>query len=135
MPMCGFSQKMLEGLASFQEGLVEHGLFERSRTTGQTYEERLNEELSDMERFSPEMHRITDPEMRDITVGLSTFARAFYRLAKRKGLDNYKETARAVTDFFVEMDRIYYGERQGEGLQGQPNDMRQLTEYLNEVKV
>ena len=135
MPLCGFSQKMLEGLASFQEGLVEHGLFERSKETGQTYEERLNEELSDMDRFSPEMHRLSDPEMREITVGLSTFARTFYRLARRKGLDNYKETARAVNDFFVEMDRVYYGERQGEGLQGQPNDMRQLAEYLNEVKV
>src|SRR3989344_4944601 len=135
MPLCGFSQKMLEGLASFQEGLVEHGLFERSRETGQTYEERLNEELSDMDRFSPEMHSLRDPEMREITVGLSTFARAFSRLARRKGLDNYKETARAVNDFFVEMDRIYYGERQGEGLQGQPDDMKKLAEYLNEVKV
>ena len=135
MPLCGFSQKMLEGLASFQEGLVDHGLFERSKETGQTYEERLNEELSDMDRFSPEMQRISDPEMRDITVGLSTFARAFYKLARRKGLDNYKETARAVNDFFVEMDRVYYGERQGEGLQGQPNDMRKLAEYMNKVKV
>jgi len=135
MALCGFNQKMLEGLASFQEGLVEHGLFERSRETGQTVEERLQEELSDMGRFSVETHRIEDPELRAITESLSKYAQAFYRLARRKGLDNYKETARAVTDFFVEMDRIYYGERQGEGLQGQPNDMRQLTEYLNEVKV
>ena len=135
MPMCGFNEKMLEGLAALLEGLVEHGLYERSKETGQTYEERLNEELSDMDRFSSEMHRISDPEMRDITVGLSTFARAFYRLARRKGLDNYKETAQAVNDFFVKMDRMYYGERRGEGLQGQPGDMKQLAEYLNGVGV
>ncbi len=135
MPMCGFNQKMLEGLATFQEGLVEHGLYERSKETGQTYEQRLDEELSDMDRFSPEMSRIKDPELRDITVGLSTFARAFYKLARRKGLDNYKETAQAVNAFFVEMDRRYYGEKPGEGLQGQPDDMKQLAEYLNEVKV
>lgn len=135
MPMCGFSQKMLEGLVAFQEGLVEHGLYERSRETGQTYEERLEEELSDMGRFSLEMSRISDPEMREITIGLSTFARAFYKLARRKGLDNYKETVQAVNDFFVEMDRKYYGEKPGEGLQGRPNDMGRLAEYLNKVEV
>lgn len=125
MPMCGFNQKMLEGLAAFQEGLVEHGLYERSRETGQTYEQRLEEELSDMDRFSVEMDRINDPEMRDITRGLSTFARAFYKLARRKGLDNYQQTAQAVNDYFVEMDRKFYGE-----LQGKQNDMRQLVEHL-----
>ena len=135
MPLCGFNKKMLEGLAVFQEGLVEHGLYERSRETGQTYEERLNDELNDMDRFSQEIHRISDPEMRDITVGLSTFARAFYGLARRKGLDNDKETARAVNDFFVEMDRVYYGEKQGEGLQGKPDDMKKLAEHLNGVTV
>ncbi|PIN91459.1 hypothetical protein COU57_00435 [Candidatus Pacearchaeota archaeon CG10_big_fil_rev_8_21_14_0_10_32_14] len=131
MPLCGFNKKMLEGLAAFQEGLVEHGLYERSKETDQTYEERLNEELSDMDRFSPEMHRINDPEMRDITIGLSTFAKAFYRLARRKGLDDYKETTQAVNNFFIEMDKKYYGEKQGEGLQGKPNSMRQLAEYLD----
>ena len=135
MPLCGFNQKMLEGLKAFQEGLVEHGLYERSRETGQTFEERLDEELSDMDRFSPEMGKINDPEIRDITLGLSTFARAFYRLGRRKGLDNYKETASVVNAFFVEMDRAYYGERQGEGLQGKPNDMRDLAEHLNGLKV
>ena len=135
MPMCGFNKKMLEGLLAFQEGLVEHGLYERSKATSQTYEERLNEELSDMNRFSREMNRITDPEMRDITNGLSTFARAFYKLARKKGLDNYRETASSVNAFFVEMDRVYYGERRGEGLQGKPNAMRDLADHLDKIKV
>ncbi len=130
MPMCGFNQKMLEGLAAFQEGLVEHGLYERLKETGQTYEQRLGEELSDIDRFSQEMPRIQDPEMRDIVVGLSTFARAFYKLARRNGLDNYQQTTQAVNDYFVEMDRKFYGE-----LQGKQNDMRQLVEHLNEIPV
>ncbi len=54
---------------------------------------------------------------------------------KRKGLDNYQETARRVNDFFVEMDRMYYGEKKGEGLQGKPNDMRDLTDHLNGIVV
>lgn len=130
MPLCGFNKKMLEGLAAFQEGLVEYGLYERSRETGQTYDQRLEEELSNMDRFSVEMDTIQDPEMREITLGLSTFARAFYKLAKRKGLNNYQETAQAVNDYFTEMDRKFYGE-----LQGKQDDMRQLVEHLNKLSV
>jgi len=130
MPFCGFNQKMLEGLAAFQEGLVEHGLYECSRETGQTYEQRLEEELSDMDRFSSEMGNIQDPEMREITLGLSMFARAFYKLARRKGLDNYQQTTQAVNDYFVEMDRKFYDE-----LQGKSDDMSRLVDHLNEVSV
>lgn len=128
--MCGFNQKMLEGLTAFQEGLVEHGLYERSRETGQTYEQRLEEELSDIDRFFNEMHNINDTEMRDIAIGLSTFARAFYKLTRRKGLDNYRQTVQAVNDYFVEMDRKFYKE-----LQGKQNDMVRLVEHLNNVAV
>lgn len=130
MPLCGFNQKMLEGLVAFQEGLVEHGIHERSRETGQTYEQRVEEELSDMDRFSNETPRINDPEMKDIIVGLSTFAEAFYRLARRNGLDNYQQTAQVVNDYFVEMDRKFYKE-----LQGKQNDMKQLVEHLNGMTV
>ena len=130
MPLCGFNQKMLEGLVAFQEGLVEHGLYGRTRETDQTYEQRLEEELSDMDRFSNEIHRINDPEMRDIVIGLSTFARAFYKLVRRKGLDDYKHTTQIVNDYFVEMDRKFYGE-----LQGKPEDMKRLVEHLNGVHV
>ena len=129
MPMCGFNEKMLEGLVAFQEGLVEHGLIERSKKTNQTVQERLEEELSDMGRFSVEMPKITDSEMRDLTIGLSTFAKAFYRLARRKGLDNYKQTAKGVNNFFIEMDAKFYGE-----LQGKPEDMKELAIYLNTIK-
>ena len=93
MPLCGFNGKMLDGLRDFQEGLVEHGLYGRSRETGQTVEQRLQEELEDMKRFSKEVGNLKDPEMRDLVSGLSAFAGAFYRLARRKGLDGYKETA------------------------------------------
>jgi len=130
MPLCGFNGKMLDGLRDFQEGLVEHGLYGRSRETGQTVEQRLQEELEDMKRFSKEVGNLKDPEMRDLVSGLSAFAGAFYRLARRKGLDSYKETVQAVSNYFLEMDRKYYGE-----LQGQPQDMARLAEHLNGVNV
>lgn len=135
MPMCGFNKKMREGLIALQEGLVEHGLHQRSIETGQTVEERLHEELSDMGRFSQEVQGINDPEYRDITIGLSLFAQAFYRLVEREGIDNYQEMARRVDRYFVEMDRAFYGDDSTEKLQGKPGDMRQLVSHLNTVGV
>ena len=130
MPLCGFSPKMLEGLRAFQEGLVEHGLFQRSKETNQTVQERLEEELSDMGRFSVETHRIENPELRALTESLSKFAQSFYKLARKKGIDNYKQTAKEVNNFFIEMDAKFYGE-----LQGKPEDMKKLAEHLNAYSI
>jgi len=63
-------------------------------------------------------------------MGLSTFARAFYRLTRRKGLDNYQQTAQAVNNYFVEMDIKFYGE-----LHGKKNDVGQLVKHLNGIAV
>lgn len=130
MPLCGFSPKMLEGLRVFQEGLVEHGLFQRSKETNQTVQERLEEELSDMGRFSVETHRIENPELRALTESLSKFAQSLYKLARKKGIDNYKQTAKEVNNFFIEMDAKFYGE-----LQGKPEDMKKLAEHLNAYSI
>ncbi|HLC54818.1 MAG TPA: hypothetical protein VJK07_04320 [Candidatus Nanoarchaeia archaeon] len=121
---------MLEGLRVFQEGLVEHGLFQRSKETNQTVQERLEEELSDMGRFSVETHRIENPELRALTESLSKFAQSFYKLARKKGIDNYKQTAKEVNNFFIEMDAKFYGE-----LQGKPEDMKKLAEHLNAYSI
>ena len=45
MPICGFNQKMIEGLHGLQNGLVEHGIIERSKKKNQTHEETLKKNL------------------------------------------------------------------------------------------
>ena len=79
MPLCGFNQKMLEGLVAFHEGLIEHGLVERSRIRGQSVEETLQRELSDMERFLDETNNLADPKIRELTEALTNYAKAFYK--------------------------------------------------------
>ena len=51
MPLCGFNQKMLEGRGNFNEGLVEHGILDRSEKKKQTTEQTINKELEDMSCF------------------------------------------------------------------------------------
>lgn len=130
MPVCGFNQKMMDELSGLQEGLVEHGIVHRSKKKRQTYEETLQKELEDMSRFIKEIHRIKDPELRELTEMLTKYACAFYKLVNKRGINNYKKTIQALNKFFWEMDNKYYTE-----LEGQPDDMRHLAEYLNEVKV
>ncbi len=130
MPLCGFNQKMLEGLVAFHEGLIEHGLVERSRIRGQSVEETLQRELSDMERFLDETNNLADPKIRELTEALTNYAKAFYKLVDIEGVDKYKQTVRALNDFYVKIDDKFYRD-----LEGKPENMKQLVGYLNEVEV
>lgn len=127
MPMCGFNKKMIEGLKAFHEGLVEHGLIERSKIKGCSIEAILQRELQDMDRFLSETHQIQNPEMREITEAITRYARAFYTLVNKQGIDNYRDTASFLREFYINMDAKFYSD-----LEGKPDDMRQLADYLNE---
>ena len=130
MPLCGFNQKMLEGFIALHEGLVEHGLVERSRIRGQSVDQTLQRELSDIDRFLGEIDNLTDPEVRELTEALTNYARAFYKLIEREGIDKYRQTIRALNQFYVKMDDKFYKD-----LEGKSGDMKNLVSYLNEVGV
>ena len=130
MPVCGFNDKMIEGLNGLQSGLVEHGIIHRSKKKSQTHQETLKKELDDMARFQKELHGIKDPELRELTEMLTRYACAFYKLVHKRGIDNYKKTIQALNNFFFEMDRKYYEE-----LEGKADDMKELVEHLNRLKV
>lgn len=130
MPLCGFNQEMIEGLASFNKGLVEHGIINRSKSKGQSIEETLERELSDMDRFLAETGKIEDPQIREITEGLTRYAKAVYTLIQREGINTYQNTLNFLDKFYREMDHKFYSE-----LEGKPNDMGQLVEHLNKFKL
>ncbi len=130
MPICGFNQKMLEGLIAFQEGLVEHGLVERAKIRNQSTDETLRRELMDINRFLSETNNLSDPDIRELTEALTTYAKALYSFMSRKGIVNYKPAIRALNDFYVKMDKKFY-----EDLEGKPDDMKELVRYLNGLSV
>jgi hypothetical protein len=74
MPFCGFNDKMLKGLAAFTEGLVEHGLLYRSEKNGESVEQGIKREISDMTRLFFELHRIEDASKRTMTEGIVRYA-------------------------------------------------------------
>lgn len=130
MPLCGFNQKMLEGLVAFHEGLVEHGLIDRAEKKNQSVKQTLKNELSDMDRFLSETHKISDPKKRAITKAITNYARAFYELIGEQGINDYKQVVQGLNEFYRKMDDKFYSE-----LEGKKDDMSQLATYLDSEKI
>lgn len=127
MPICGFNDKMLSGLTSFMEGLVEHGLKYRTEKNGESIDQGIKREISDMTRLLEEIHNIDDTPKRILTDGLVKFAMGFYLLMRTTDIDQYKEKISKISEYFSFMDDKYYSE-----LEGKPDDMKKLVELLNE---
>lgn len=130
MPVCGFNDKMLKGLTALSEGLVEHGLKYRSEKNGETIDQGIKREISDMARLIPELHRIDDSAKRIITEGIMKYAQGFYLIIRKQGIENYKETIGKVMEYFHSMDDEYYS-----NLEGKPEDMKDLTKFLDKKEI
>ncbi len=130
MALCGFNEKMLEGLKLFHNGLVEHGIIERSKKKNQTVGETMNKEIEDMGRFQKELSTIEDSEIRELIRTLTEYACAFYKLIQREGIENYEKLIEKINNLYFEMDDKFYSE-----LEGKPDDMKQLAIYLNKINL
>lgn len=128
MPLCGFNSKMLEGLTAFHEGLVEHGLIERSKLKNESINQTLKKELLDMERFLEASNNIDNPKLRELIKALTNYSKSFYTLIDMKGIDSYQQLIRCLNEFYVKMDDKFYKD-----LEGKSDDMKKLVSYLNEV--
>jgi len=130
MPICGFNEKMLKGLMALTEGLVEHGLEYRCEKNGETIEQGIKREISDMTRLLLETHRIDDSAKRVLTEGIVRYAQGFYMLTRKTGINDYKENIRKIMDYFKFMDSKYYDE-----LEGQADDMVELVKFLDKKEI
>lgn len=134
MPVCGFNQKMLEGLTSFSEGLVEHGLLLRSQQNGETLDQAIQREIADMTMIMLNLDKINDSPKRILTEGIIKYAMGFYLIARSQGTDNiqkeYVQLIKKIGEYFHQMDDKYYSE-----LEGKPDAMEQLVEYLNKINI
>jgi len=127
---CGFNEKMLKGLNEFNEGLVEHGLFFKSKKNNESIEQAIRREISDMARLLSETHRIDDSSKRLMTEGLVQYVMCFYMLMRKKNIEDYKAVVKKVSEYFKKMDDKYYSE-----FEGNPNDMKEIVEFLNDVEI
>ncbi len=130
MPVCGFNEKMLKALTAFSEGLVEHGLKFRSEKNGETIDQAIKREISDMTRLLAEIHRIDDSAKRILTEGIVRYAMGFYLTMRKNDIEDYKEVIEKIGEYFRFMDDKYYSE-----LEGRPDDMKELAELLDKKQI
>ncbi len=128
MPVCGFNEKMLKGLAALTEGLIEHGLIYRCEKNNETIEQGIKREISDMARLIPELNRIDDTAKRIMTEGIIKYAQGFYMHTRKTGIENYKANISRIMDYFKSMDSKFYSE-----LEGKSDDMKKLALYMDEL--
>ena len=127
---CGFNDDMFEGLRLFHKGLIEHGILERSKNKKQSLETTIKKELDEMRRFQKKVYLIKDPRIQELTKTLTDYVISFYEFMGERGVNNYRDLIKKINDYFFEMDRKFYSE-----LEGQPDDMRKLAEYLNKIEI
>ena len=130
MPICGFNEKMLKGLTALTEGLVEHGLKYRCEKNGESIEQGIRREISDMTRLLAETHKISDSAKRIMTEGIVKYAMGFYMVMRKKGVENYEADVAKIMDYFNGMDSKYYDE-----LEGKADDMVELVKFLDGVEI
>ncbi len=130
MALCGFNEKMLRGITAFNEGLVEHGLKFRSNKNGETIDQAIKREVSDMARLLEDIHRIDNTPKRILTEGLVKYAMGFYLIMRSNEIEDYKEVVGRIGEYFHFMDDKYYGE-----LEGDFDDMKKLAELLNKKEI
>ena len=125
MPMCGFNNKMIDGLEGFHNGLIEHGIIDRSKKKNKTTDQIIINEIEDMDRFLKEMDNIKNPEIRELIENLTKYARSFYNLVKKIGIKDSSKIISSLNKIYFEMDRKYYNE-----LEGKKDDKPFITTYL-----
>lgn len=130
MALCGFNKKMVDGLTAFNEGLVEHGLKLRSEKNGETINQAIKRELSDMFRLLAETQEIDSSPKRILTEGLIKYVMGFYLIIRENNIDEYKEVVKRINEYFWYMDNKYYSE-----LEGSSYDMVKLASLLNKKTI
>ena len=130
MPICGFNQKMLEGVKDFHEGLIGHGIIDRSKLKNKTTDEIIENEIRDMDAFLREIHNIKDEDVREIIENLTKYSRSFYLLIQKFGLEESSKIIKFLNRIYFEMDRKYYSE-----LEGKKDAMKKLAEHLNKIQM
>lgn len=114
MALCGFNKKMLDGLASFSEGLFEQ-LQKRAQEDGLSIEDALKQELAEMDTFTKVLGSTTE----EVTVmkGITLLAQGLYKQSFEAGGDNsteavkerYANVSRDEIEFCRALDEEYYG--------------------------
>jgi hypothetical protein len=132
---CGYNQKMSQGMLMLLEAFIEHGILDKSKDKSRSIDNSLKMELSDLGRLISEADDIEDSKKKDLVKGVAMFARGFYSLFDSQNIEKYKNIVKSVDAFYWKMDNKYYPELENKKEAGNPNDVKILVQYLNDLRL
>ncbi|HEC30478.1 MAG TPA: hypothetical protein ENI66_00495 [Candidatus Yonathbacteria bacterium] len=130
MPLCGFNEKMLDGLRQFGEGLFDQAEY-RAKADSVDMLTSFDNEVFEINTFLQILSK-KDPEKFQCLVGIAHITQALYKSGQ--GLESPKgaflKNLDEMLKFFVEIDKKYYDDLR---LKDAPQKaLEKLGEWLEE---
>lgn len=107
MPMCGFNQKMFQGLREFGEGLWDAAV-ERATADGLSLRESFDQEIAEITLFVDLLSRRSQPPQ--ALIGIANLTQALYRNGRglEEPKDHFFQGMEKMIQEFAALDHQYY---------------------------
>ncbi|MDA3836045.1 MAG: hypothetical protein PF542_00320 [Nanoarchaeota archaeon] len=126
MAICGFNEKMLEGLRNLFDGAIEHGIIDRAKKKGIYIEEQFQNEFQEISQWLFYCKNISDGPTQKIIEGIGLLIVGVFEKDLLKGASKYKENHITGTNLLRDLDDYFYG-----NLKGDKENMPQLFNWVN----
>ena len=127
MAICGFNKKMLEGLKSFLDGAIEHGIIERAKNKGISIDEQFKNEFNEISSFIYNSKNIVDKPTQKQIQGIGLLVGGTFEKDQLRGVSNYSLAHISDTKLLKDLDDYFY-----ENLNGDVKNMPKLFDWVNE---
>lgn len=127
MAICGFNEKMLEGLRNLFDGAIEFGIVDRAKKNGISTDEQFQEEFKEISQWLFYSKNIRDGPTQKVIEGIGLLIAGVFEKDFERGISNYKEGHILDTNFLRDVDDYFYDD-----LKGDRNNMSKLFDWVNE---
>ena len=128
MALCGFNEKMLEGIKTFLDGAIEYGIIDRAKSKGISVDEQVKNELNEISQWNYYSRNISDGPTQKQIEGLGLLVGGTFEKDQLRGFSNYKTNHVSDAKLLKNIDDYFYND-----LNGDVKNMPKLFEYVNKI--
>ena len=127
MALCGFNDKMLDGIKALLDGAIEYGIIDRARNNHISVDEQFVKEAKEISSFIYNSRNIEDKSTQKQIEGIALLVGGTFEKDQKRGLKNYILSHESDARLLKDLDDNFYG-----ALKGDINNMPKLFEWVNE---
>lgn len=126
MALCGFNEKMLEGIKTFLDGAIEYGIIDKAKNKGISVDEQVKNELYEISQWNYYSRKVDNGPTQKQIEGLGLLVGGTFEKDQKRGISNYKTSHILDLKLLKEIDDYYYNE-----LNGDVKNMPRLFGWVN----